>query len=60
MSNKALAKIAYDAYCEARDWKSVCGDALPHFDQQTPDLQEAWTQAAVAVAEAIRIQQAPG
>lgn len=45
------AKIAYDAYCEARGWVSVRGDALPQFEAQSPDLQEAWEITTRAVVE---------
>lgn len=45
------AKVAYDAYCEARGWVSVRGDALPQFEAQSPDLQAAWGAAARAVVE---------
>lgn len=44
-----LGKIAYDAYCEARGWKSVRGEPLPQFGEQSPELQEAWEKAADAV-----------
>jgi hypothetical protein len=43
-------EIAYNAYCEARGWKSVRGEPLPKFKEQTPDLQAAWEKAAHAVA----------
>ena len=49
-----LGQIAYDAYCKARSWKSVRGEPLPQFAEQTPELREAWEQAARAVAEQIR------
>jgi hypothetical protein len=47
------AKIAYDAYCKARDWKSVRGEPLPHFEQQSVDLQKAWQKVAEAVSDEI-------
>ncbi len=50
MKDYTYAKLAYDAYCKARDWKSVRGEPLPHFEQQSPELQDAWMQAADAVA----------
>ena len=53
MTNQDLAKMAYEAYCEARDWKSVRGDALPDFEGQSFELQEAWAQAAEAVRAAL-------
>lgn len=49
MQNMELAKIAYEAYCAARSWKSVKGETLPHFHQQDPALQDAWASVAAAV-----------
>ena len=49
MRDYTHAKLAYDAYCEARKWKSVRGDKLPQFDAQSQDLQGAWWEAANAV-----------
>lgn len=47
-----IAKAAYEAYCTARGWKSVKGDALPQFEKQQPDIIAAWQlAAAAAVAE---------
>ena len=48
-----LAKIAYDTYCENRKWKSVKGDPLPTFDGQSPELQQAWQEAALAVEKEV-------
>lgn len=60
----SFGRIAYDAYCAARNWKSIRGEPLPHFDQQTPELREAWERAgqavAQSVADAVRNQTAPG
>jgi len=55
-----LGQIAYDAYCEARNWKSIRGEPLPHFRQQAPDIIAAWEKAADAVAIAIRNQTSQG
>jgi len=49
MKNYKYAKLAYEAYCASRDWKSVKGDPLPHFEQQSKELQDAWWEAANAV-----------
>lgn len=57
---KTKGEIAYDAYCEKRNWRSFNGDPLPHFKQQSPDLQAAWEAAGAAVAEAIRNQTCQG
>lgn len=52
MQKPNLAKVAYDAYCQSRNWKSVRGEPLPQFDQQHIELQTAWMAAAAAVMEA--------
>lgn len=45
-----IAKAAYEAYCSARGWKSVKGDALPQFEKQQPDVIAAWQLAAAAAS----------
>lgn len=55
MDKYRLARIAYDAYCKARDWKSVRGEPLPHFDQQSEELKVAWAVAAKAVSDDIAL-----
>lgn len=59
-NNMELAKIAYEAYCAVRNWKSVKGETLPHFHQQDPALQEAWASAAAAVKNHIGRAISPG
>lgn len=44
-----IGKIAYDAYCEFRKWKSFNGDPLPQWEKVLPDIQEAWRASAEAV-----------
>ena len=51
MKAQDYAKAAYDAYCESRGWVSVRGDALPQFEAQSPERQEAWRIATRAVVE---------
>lgn len=51
MDEPNYAKAAYDAYCESRGWVSVRGDALPQFEAQSPELRDAWSEAAAAVIE---------
>jgi hypothetical protein len=51
--NERLGEIAYNAYCAKRDWKSVRGEPLPHWNQQDEALREAWVAAASAVATVI-------
>ena len=41
--------LAYDTYCNDRKWKSVRGEQLPKFDDQSDDLKSAWEAAAMAV-----------
>lgn len=53
---KELAQIAYEAYCEAVEWKSFSGDQLPTWDQQcerSPQISQAWRAAANAVANVV-------
>lgn len=50
-----LGEIAYNAYCECREWKSVRGEPLPAFQAQSLELQEAWELAAQAVKRHIQI-----
>lgn len=50
MNNERLGEIAYNAYCAAREWKSVRGEPLPHWKEQDPTLRAAWVAAAEAVA----------
>lgn len=58
--NKKYGKIAYEAYCKARNWKSFNGDPLPQFEAQSPELQEAWILAAAAVQHEIKNESSPG
>lgn len=55
MNKYHLGEIAYNAYCESRQWKSVRGEPLPAFGSQTEQLKEAWQAAAEAVAKEISI-----
>jgi hypothetical protein len=45
-----IANTAYDAYCDARGWKSVRGEPLPKWGAQDQSLRDAWRAAAVAAA----------
>lgn len=56
----SYGEIAYNAYCEARNWLSYNGDTLPHFKQQSGDLQKAWEKAGEAVAAEIRLRTGRG
>lgn len=44
-------KVAYNAYCSTRSWKSVRGDPLPTFSEQSLELQDAWNIAAKSVID---------
>lgn len=45
-----LGKVAYDAYGKARGWVVFNGDPMPAWEEQSPELREAWDAAAQAVA----------
>lgn len=46
-------KIAYEAYCKTTDNKSlISGAELPLWEQLKPEIQNAWTQAGLAVGDA--------
>lgn len=50
----SLGNIAYNAYCESTNWKSVyTGADLPQYDQQRPEVIQAWESSALAVAATI-------
>lgn len=49
-----LARIAYDAYCEAVGGKAFNGDDLPPFDDVPQRIKDAWLAAVNAVSEEIR------
>jgi hypothetical protein len=56
-----LGRIAYEAYSEAVDGKSVRGEALPSWDEQAeknPHVAAAWCAAAQAALTAT-IQKGP-
>lgn len=60
MRNYKFAKLAYDAYCKARGWKSIRGEPLPQFEAQAQELQDAWWEAAAAVSSEIAIEAGKG
>ena len=49
-----LGKVAYDTYCDTRDWISFNGDPLPKWDSVRGDIQKGWILAAIAVSEECR------
>lgn len=53
----ALARMAYEAYCEATGWRSaITGQELPPFDKTPDAVQAGWMAAAYAVRYAIESQ----
>jgi hypothetical protein len=50
MNDKTLGEIAYVAYCDSVGWRSVRGEALPRWTDQSEKLKIAWEAAADAVA----------
>jgi hypothetical protein len=51
-----FGRIAYDAYCESRGWKSVRGEPLPQWKDQSENLRESWMKAADAVIAAYKAE----
>ncbi len=47
-----LAKIAYEAYRESCGGRSIRGEALPEWEDQTPEIRSHWDAAAQAVLRA--------
>lgn len=60
MTKEQLGEIAYKAYCQEREWRSVRGEPLPHWNEQDQHLRDAWAKAADAVAFTLRSLVAPG
>jgi len=56
--------IAYNAYCNSVNWKSVRGDDLPKYINQSDALRQSWELSANAVIEEFKrktnIDKAPG
>lgn len=48
-----LAKVAYNAYGDSRNWVVFNGDPMPSWEDQRPELQDAWRAAAAAVHTAL-------
>ncbi len=43
--------VAYNAYCDSVNWKSIRGDNLPKYSEQSDVLKLAWERAGIAVVE---------
>lgn len=59
MTPPTPGEVAYNAYCEARGWKSFAGDHLPPFEKVQPDIQAAWEAAGRAVIDQINTEPQP-
>lgn len=47
---KSYGQIAYEAYCESTEWRSLVTKApLPQWNNVKPEIQNAWIKAANAV-----------
>jgi hypothetical protein len=52
---RCLGAVAYEAYCESSDGKSlISGAPLPAWGDQAQAIQDAWDCAAHAVARIVR------
>lgn len=54
---KSLGWIAYEAYCNFRNWRSFSGEALPPWTKLSVELREAWETAAEEVVEEYKHRQ---
>lgn len=48
-----LAEVAYNAYGDNRNWVVFSGALMPRWEEQSPELKEAWRAAAHAVEVAL-------
>jgi hypothetical protein len=52
MSQKySPGRRCYEAYCEARSWKSFDGEVLPTWNAVKTSIQQAWEKAAQAARQ---------
>lgn len=49
-----LARIAYNAYGENRNWKTFDDRPMPTWEKLTEPIQIAWVAAAIAVRNAVK------
>lgn len=50
-----IGRIAYEAYCDHTNWKSLAtGQALPKWEGLKSEIQQAWMMSAVALEEHLR------
>lgn len=58
---KSYGQIAYEAYCETTEWRSLVTKAsLPQWNNVKPEIQNAWSNAANAVIREAAISQSSG
>ena len=51
-----LGEVAYGAYLASCGGKSIRGEELPSWDDQTPEIREHWRAAADEVAEYLSLR----
>lgn len=51
---RSLGQIAYEAYAEHCNWKSVREESLPDWTDMPNEIKQHWEVAAYAVMEATR------
>lgn len=50
MNEKTLGQVAYEAYAQSANWKSLIhGDPLPQWQELAPPVRNGWDAAAIAV-----------
>lgn len=49
-----LARIGYIAYGNVTSWKNYLGLPMPEWEELSGPIQQAWTEAAQAIALAAR------
>jgi hypothetical protein len=52
-TNKTLGQIAFEVYREAVDKLTYDNKKIPEWDGVTPNVQQGWEQAAVAIESAV-------
>lgn len=54
---KSLGQIAYEAYCETTNWKSlISGQRLPQWLDVRPEIKAAWEASAGAIRAAMGME----
>lgn len=50
---RSLGVIAYEAYGDSVDWKTFDGRPMPEWSDLGERIQQAWVDAALAVADSV-------